>query len=327
MADLSTDYMGLKLRNPLIVASCSLTNSVEGIQRCTEAGAGAVVLKSLFEEQIEADTKEVEKHVWLAGHTEAYDYVRKIGVETSSQDYLNLLEKAKAAVTVPVIASLNCITPAWWTDYAKKVEAAGADAIELNVAVLPSDPRHSGHDIEKLYYRIVEDVKKSVGIPIAVKIGPYFTSMARVASELGDRGVSALVLFNRFYQFDINIDRLDLVPGYRFSTPEEINFTLRWISLLAGRVGCELSAATGIHDAIGIIKQLLAGATTVQVCSTLYIHGIGHIASMLSNLDAWMQKHHFASVGEFRGRLSQKDSDQPELYERLQYIKALTGIE
>jgi dihydroorotate dehydrogenase (fumarate) len=327
MADLSTDYMGLKLRNPLIVGSCSLTNSVEGIQRCADAGAGAVVLKSLFEEQIEADTKEVEKHVWLAGHTEAYDYVRKIGIETSSQDYLNLVEKAKAAVTIPVIASLNCITPAWWTDYAKKVENAGADAIELNLAVLPSDSRHSGEDIEKLHYRIVEDVSRSVSIPIAVKIGPYFTSMARVATELGDKGASALVLFNRFYQVDINIDRLDIVPGYRFSTPEEINFSLRWISLLAGRVGCELSATTGIHDASGMIKQLLAGAATVQVCSTLYIHGIGHIATMLSNLEAWMQKHHFTAVKDFQGRLSQKDSDRPELYERLQYIKALTGIE
>ncbi|MGD8978675.1 MAG: dihydroorotate dehydrogenase-like protein [candidate division WOR-3 bacterium] len=327
MADLSTDYMGLKLRNPLIVGRCSLTNSVEGIQRCADAGAGAVVLKSLFEEQIEADTKEVEKHVWLAGHTEAYDYVRKIGIETSSQDYLNLVEKAKAAVTIPVIASLNCITPAWWTDYAKKVENAGADAIELNLAVLPSDSRHSGEDIEKLHYRIVEDVSRSVSIPIAVKIGPYFTSMARVATELGDKGASALVLFNRFYQVDINIDRLDIVPGYRFSTPEEINFSLRWISLLAGRVGCELSATTGIHDASGMIKQLLAGAATVQVCSTLYIHGIGHIATMLSNLEAWMQKHHFTAVKDFQGRLSQKDSDRPELYERLQYIKALTGIE
>jgi dihydroorotate dehydrogenase (fumarate) len=327
MADLSTDYMGLKLRNPLIVGSCSLTNSVEGIQRCADAGAGAVVLKSLFEEQIEADTKEVEKHVWLAGHTEAYDYVRKIGIETSSQDYLNLVEKAKAAVTTPVIASLNCITPAWWTDYAKKVENAGADAIELNLAVLPSDSRHSGEDIEKLHYRIVEDVSRSVSIPIAVKIGPYFTSMARVATELGDKGASALVLFNRFYQVDINIDRLDIVPGYRFSTPEEINFSLRWISLLAGRVGCELSATTGVHDASGMIKQLLAGAATVQVCSTLYIHGIGHIATMLSNLEAWIQKHHFTAVKDFQGRLSQKDSDRPELYERLQYIKALTGIE
>jgi dihydroorotate dehydrogenase (fumarate) len=327
MADLATSFMGLKLRNPLVVASCSLTNSIEGIQRCADAGAGAVVLKSLFEEQIESDTREVERNVWLTGHTEAYDYVRKIGIETSSHDYLTLLEKAKQAVAIPVIASLNCITPGWWTDYAKKIEAAGADALELNVAVLPSDPRHSGHEIEKLYYRIVEDVTHSVKIPIAVKIGPYFTSMAGVATELIDKGASALVLFNRFYQVDINIDKLSLVPGYRFSTPEEINFSLRWISLLAGRVKCDLAATTGVHDASGVIKQLLAGAVTVQVCSTLYIHGIGHIANMLSNIETWMKKHHFEVVSDFRGRLSQKDSDRPELYERLQYIKALVGIE
>jgi dihydroorotate dehydrogenase (fumarate) len=327
MADLSSGYMGIKLRNPLIVASCSLTNSVEGVQRCADAGAGAVVLKSLFEEQIEADTKEVERHVWLAGHTEAYDYVRKIGIETSAQDYLNLLERTKQAVSIPVIASLNCITPGWWTDYAKKIETAGADGLELNVALLPSDPRHSSHEIEKIYYRIVEDVKKSVRIPIAVKIGPYFTSIASVASVLSDKGAAALVLFNRFYQFDINIDKLDLVPGYRFSTPEEINFSLRWISLLGGRVKCDLAAATGVHDASGVIKQLLAGAAAVQICSTLYIHGIGHIASILSNIETWMQKHHLRSVAEFRGRLSQKDSDRPELYERLQYIKSLVGIE
>jgi len=327
MANLSTSYMGLKLRNPLVVASCSLTNSVEGIQRCADVGAGAVVLKSLFEEQIEADTQEVERHVWLSGHAEAYDYVRKIGIETSSQDYLNLLESAKKAVTIPVIASLNCITPGWWTDYARKIEAAGADALELNVAVLPSDPRHSGHEIEELYYRIVGDVVESVKIPVAVKIGPYFTSMASVAAELSAKGAGALVLFNRFYQVDINIDKIELVPGYRFSTPEEINFSLRWISLLAGRIKCDLAANTGVHDAGGVVKQLLAGAATVQICSTLYIHGIGHISNMLSNIDGWMKKHHFESVSDFRGKLSQKDSDQPELYERLQYIKALVGID
>ncbi len=327
MANLATNFMGLKLRNPVVVASCSLTNSVEGVQRCADAGAGAVVLKSLFEEQIEADTKEVERHVWLSGHAEAYDYVRNIGIETSSQDYLAFLERAKKAVAIPVIASLNCITPGWWTDYARKIEAAGADALELNVAVLPSDPRHSGHDIEELYYRIVGDVVDSVSIPVAVKIGPYFTSMASVASDLCAKGAAALVLFNRFYQVDINIDKLDLVPGYRFSTPEEINFSLRWISLLAGRVKCDLAATTGVHDASGVIKQLLAGAATVQVCSTLYIHGIGHISNMISNMELWMKKHRFESVSDFRGRLSQKDSDRPELYERLQYIKALVGID
>jgi dihydroorotate dehydrogenase (fumarate) len=327
MADLSTDYMGLKLRNPLMVASCSLTNSVEGVQRCVDAGAGAVVLKSLFEEQIEADTREIERHVWLAGHAEAYDYVRKIGLETGAQDYLDLLGKAKNAVVAPVIASLNCITPGSWTDYAKKVESAGADAIELNVALLPSDPHHSSNEIENLYYDIVESVKKSVKIPVAVKIGPYFTSMAKVAVELCDRGAAALVLFNRFYQVDINVDKLNLVPGYRFSTPEEINLPLRWISLLAGRIKGDLAATTGVHEGGDVVKQLLAGASVVQLCSTLYVHGIGHISNMLSNIESWMKKHHFESVGQFRGMLSQKDSDRPELYERFQYIKALVGIE
>jgi dihydroorotate dehydrogenase (fumarate) len=327
MADLTTKYMGLELRNPLIVASCSLVNSVEGVQRCADAGAGAVVLKSLFEEQIEADTREIQKHVWLSGHTEAYDYVRRIGIETGEADYLILLEKAKKSVSVPVIASINCVTADWWADYAKKLESAGADGVELNTAILPSDPRHSSNDIEELYYNILEGVSASVQIPIAVKIGPYFTSLASVAQTLCAKGASALVLFNRFYQLDINIDKLNLVPGYRFSTPEEINVSLRWISLLAGRVKCDLAATTGVHDAPGFIKQLLAGASAVQICSTLYKHGIGHIAQILSTVEQWMKKHQFESVAQFQGRLSQKESEQPESYERLQYVKALVGIE
>ncbi len=327
MADLTTRYMGLELRNPLIVASCSLVNSVEGVQRCADAGAGAVVLKSLFEEQIEADTREIQKHVWLSGHTEAYDYVRRIGIEAGEQDYLSLLERTKKAVSIPVIASINCVTADWWADYARKLEAAGADGVELNIAVLPSDPRHSSNEIEKLYFDIVEGVRKNVTVPIAVKIGPYFTSLASVAEALCARGASALVLFNRFYQLDINIDKLNLVPGYRFSTPEEINVSLRWISLLAGRVKCDLAATTGVHDAPGFIKQLLAGAAAVQICSTLYKHGIGHIAQILSNVEQWMKRHQFESVAHFQGKLSQKESEQPESYERLQYVKALVGFE
>ena len=327
MADLAASYMGLKIRNPLIVASCSLVNSVEGVQRCADAGAGAVVLKSLFEEQIEAETKEIERHVWLAGHAEAYDYVRRIGIETGAQDYLNLVEAAKKSVSIPVIASLNCITPQWWTDYAKRIEAAGADALELNISILPSDPRHTSHDIEDLYYKILEGVENSVKIPVAVKIGPYFTSIAAIAKELCNRGASALVLFNRFYQLDINVDKLSLVPGYRFSAPEEISLSLRWISLLAGRINCDLAATTGVHDASGVVKQLLAGASAVQLCSTLYMHGIGHLATMISNLEHWMDTHHFESIEQFRGKLSQQESDRPELYERLQYIKALVGVE
>lgn len=327
MTDLSTKYLGLQLRNPLIVASCSLVKTVDGAQRCDDAGAGAVVLKSLFEEQIEADTKELEKHVWIAGHPEAFDYVREIGTELGSRDYLKLVEGTKKKLSIPVIASLNCITPKWWTEYAKKIEAAGADALELNIAVLPSDPNRSSDEIERLYFNILEGVRKSIKIPIAVKIGPYFTSMARMAHELCNRGASALVIFNRFYQFDINIDKLELVPGYRLSSREEINLPLRWISLLAGHVKCDLAAATGVHDGTGVIKQLLAGASAIQICSTLYLNGVEYIGNILSQIRTWMNKHNFQSVEQIKGKLSQEVSDRPEFYERLQYIKALVGIE
>lgn len=327
MADLSTNYVGLQLRNPIIVASCSLVNTVEGAEKCADAGAGAVVLKSLFEEQLEADTKALQQNVWLAGHAEAFDYVRNMGIELGSQDYLKLVEGAKKKLAIPIIASLNCITPTWWTDYAKRIERAGADALELNIAVLPSDTNRTGNEIEHLYFDILEAVKQSVKIPIAVKIGPYFTSIARMAHELCNRGASSLVLFNRFYQLDINIEKLALVPGYRLSSREEISLSLRWISLLAGRVKCDLAATTGVHDGIGVIKQLLAGASAVQVCSTLYLNGVKYIDTILTQIEEWMDQHTFDSIDQIKGKLSQMESDRPEFYERLQYIKALVGIE
>jgi len=327
MADLSTEYMGLSLSNPLIVASSGLTKSVDGVRKCADAGAGAVVLKSLFEEQIAAQAEDMEEHLWLYGHTEAFEYVSKMAMPLGPRDYLKLVEGAKAAVSIPVIASLNCITARWWKDYAKQIEAAGADGLELNISVMPSDPARTGLEIEKIYIDIVESLKGVVRIPVAVKIGPYFTSVARVAAELSERGVSALVLFNRFYQIDIDIDQMDIVPGIRFSSPDEMSLPLRWIAILAGSVECDLAASTGVHDGAGLIKQVLAGATAVQVCSTLYGNGVEHIGRILETVETWMQRHDFAKVGDFRGILSRQVTDRPELYERLQYIKLFTGIE
>ena len=328
MADLSTSYMGLSLQNPLMVASCSLTNTSEGVRRCADAGAGAIVLKSLFEEQIEAQIKEdLEQHLWLSGHVEAFEYVRGMSMEFGPAGYLKLVEEAKRAVSIPVIASLNCVSSKWWTDYAKRIASAGADALELNVAIMPSDPSHKPLTIERLYFDILGEVKSHLNIPIAMKIHPYFTSVAQMVEELCRRGVSALVLFNRFYKLDIDIEKLELAPGYRFSSPEEIYQSLRWITLLAGRIPCDLAASTGVHDAAGVIKHLLAGATTVQLCSTLYLNGIGQIATILGEMETWMLRHSFNSVDEVRGKLSQMQSPHPELYERLQYIKALVGIE
>ena len=327
MADLTTRYVGLELRNPLMVASCSLTKSVEGVERCAGAGAGAVVLKSLFEEQIQTEAVEMEEHLWLYGHSEAFEYVSKMAMPLGPRDYLKLIEDSKAKVSIPVIASLNCISPRWWTDYAKQIAAAGADALELNVSVMPSDPERTSEDIEKIHLDIVGSLKEAIDIPIAVKIGPHFTSIARMANRLAEQGASALVLFNRFYQIDIDTEKIDLAPGVRFSTPDEASLPLRWIGLLAGRINCDLAATTGVHDSTGFVKQLLAGATAVQVCSSLYINGVEQIGRILSGVEAWMKECGFKSVDDFRGRLSQAESEHPELYERLQYIKAFVGIE
>jgi dihydroorotate dehydrogenase (fumarate) len=230
-------------------------------------------------------------------------------------------------VDIPIIASLNCISPKWWADYARQIEAAGADGLELNISMMPSDPTRRGDEIEQIYYRILEEVKARIDIPIAVKIGPHFTSVARVAIELCRRGASALVLFNRFYQLDIDIDDIKLIPGYKLSSPQEMSLPLRWIALLAGRVNCDLAASTGVHDGTGAIKQLLAGATAVQICSTLYLNSTDRIGLMQKEMENWMKQHDFESLDQMRGVLSQMQSDDAELYERLQYIKALVGIE
>lgn len=327
MVDLSTRYMGLVLRNPLIVASSSLANTSEGVSRCADAGAGAIVLKSLFEEQIQAETEDLEEYSWILGHPEAFEYVREIGMSLGPREYLKLVEETKNAVSIPVIASLNCISPKWWVSYAKQIALAGADALELNISVMPSDPNRTSKEVEGLYFKIFEGIRTQIEIPIAVKIGPYFTSMARIADEFGRRGAAALVLFNRFYQLDIDIEKLELMPGPRFSSPQEMNLSLRWIALLAGRISCDLAASTGVHDGAGVIKHLLAGASAVQICSTLYIKGLKQIDRMLKEIEVWMGKHGFENIDQIRGKLSQMQSARPELYERLQYIKALVGIE
>lgn len=327
MVDLSVEYLGLKLANPLIVSSSSLTNSPEKVLRCQEAGAGAVVLKSLFEEQIEAHTRDLEEQAWPYPHPEAFDYLRQTGMRMGEEEYLELIKAAKKAVSIPVIASLNCISPRWWNDTAREIEAAGADALELNIALMPADFERSAEDIEKAYVRIVDNVRRVCSLPLAVKIGPYFTALPRLAEELRRAGASALVLFNRFYQLDIDIDRPAIVPGYHLSSPEEIYLSLRWIAILADRVGCGLAASTGVHDAAGVIKQLLAGASAVQVCSHLYLKGLERLSVMLEEIGSWMEKHGYLRVADFRGLMSREQSKQPDYYERLQYIKVLVGLE
>ncbi len=327
MSDLTTLYMGLKLRNPIIAASCSLTNTVDNIRKCEKAGAGAIVLKSLFEEQIQAEGRNLADGSHPSWHPEAFDYLSKAAMEMSESEYLRLVKGAREHVSIPIIASLNCISAEGWMDYAEKLQNVGADALEINVALLPSDPKRSAAEIEDGYYRIIEKLRKQIRIPIALKIGPYFTSMTRIAAESVFRGINALVLFNRFYLFDIDLERLKTVPGSRFSGPDEYHQSLRWTALLAGRYKLDISASTGIHDAQTALKFILAGATTIQLCSVLYRHGVDHIGTILNGMTEWMSRHSIASLADIRGKLSQMQSPEPELFERLQYIKALVGIE
>ncbi len=327
MSSVSTTYMGLELNNPLLVASCSLSKNLDGIRKIADAGAGAVVLKSLFEEQLQIETAELERHIGPSWHTEAFDYVQNMGMQLGPKEYVALVEKAKAELKLPLIASLNCISTKWWAEYAKKLENAGADALELNISFLPGDPERESGEIENLYLEAVDSVKGTVHIPIAVKLGPYFTSLISLGSKLCRKGISALVLFNRFYQVDIDIDKLAFTTGASFSTPEEMSLPLRWTALLSDRIDCDFAATTGVHDAAGVIKMLLAGATVVQLCSTLYQHGLEQIAVILNEVQAWMDGHGFTDLAQLRGKLSREQGEQAQLLERLQYIKALVGVE
>jgi dihydroorotate dehydrogenase (fumarate) len=327
MAYLSVQYLGKTLSSPIIVSSSSLTGTVEGVKKCADAGAGAVVLKSLFEEQIEA---EMDNNGGDASpeyiHPETEDYFREMGKHLGPADYLKLIEGAKKSVSVPVFASLNCAADPWWTRYAEQIATSGADGIELNIARMPRGIKEDSESVENRIVDIVEKVNKEVPLPLAVKIGPYFSSLPRLAARLKKAGASGIVLFNRFYQMDIDIEGMKIAPGYQFSGPGELYTSLRWISILSGQIECDFAASTGVHDGKAVIKQLLAGAAAVQVCSVLYQKGFGEIRKMNAEIEEWMGRHKFAGIADFKGKLSQIESASPEAYERLQYIKALTGI-
>ncbi len=322
MADLSTRFMGLDLRNPVIVASSGLTSSLERLKACEEAGAGAVVLKSIFEEQIIAEVDGVV----AAGetpyaHTEAADYIRNYGRENAVRRFIELVSGAKKELAIPVIASIHCVSAGGWTDFAKRVEQAGADAIELNIFVLPSDTERDGRSYEQVYFDVLAAVKEQVTIPVALKIGSRFSSIAHMARSLAESGADALVMFNRFARFDFDIEEMEVVSASYLSSPDEMLIPLRWIALLSGELPCDLVATTGVHDGKAVVKQLLAGAAAVELCSVLYQHGVSRIGPILEEVSVWMDAHGFASIAEFRGKMSQEASADPASYERVQFMK------
>ena len=322
MVKMNTKYMGLNLKNPVVVASSGLTNSVDRIKELEEAGAAAVVLKSIFEEQINSEVSHLMNKDPQNLYPEAEDYIWNYTRNNSITKQLSLVTEAKKATGIPVIGSINCISSAEWVSFAKDFENAGADALELNVFVVPTDRNTTAEDIERIYLDIVSQVRRVVKIPIAVKIGIYFTNLVALTNRLMGAGANAVVLFNRFYEPDINIEKLELTASEVFSSPGDMRRTLRWTGLLSSALPTlEIAASTGIHDGEAVIKQLLAGARVTQVCSTVYINGAQQIATILSDLQSFMRKWNFKTIDDFRGRLSYAKIPDPQMYERSQFMK------
>jgi dihydroorotate dehydrogenase (fumarate) len=320
--------MGLKLKNPIIVGSSGLTNSVENIKEAAANGAAAVVLKSLFEEQIKHSASHtIVQDEYSNYYPEAEDYIRNYTRHNDVDRYIKLIRDAKQAVDIPVIASINCVSSYEWIEFAKKIEEAGADGLELNMFVLPSDPQHSGEQNEKVYFEVLEKVTKLVKIPISLKISYYFSSLSKMALKLSWTGISGLVFFNRFFSPDIDIEKFEIKASNVFSHPEELAISLRWVAMMSTKVHCDIAASTGIHDGKAMIKQLLAGAKAVQIASVLYKKGFQEIGIMLEELEKWMTKHNFQTTDEFVGKMSVKEADNPAAYERVQFMKHFSGIE
>jgi dihydroorotate dehydrogenase (fumarate) len=324
--DLSTTYMGLELKNPIIVSSSRLTSDIKNVIACAENGAGAIILKSLFEEQLLADTGKLmdqdDQYFW---YPEAVDYLNSHAREQGFAEYISLIQEAKEATKVPIIASINCVTAKEWPKFAAKLEEAGADGLELNISIMPFDENLSSQELEKKYIEIVSEVKRYVNIPVAVKIGCMFTNLISLVKGFEEAKADGVVLFNRFFQPDIDIENERVVMGEVFSNPEEMTQSLRWISLLSGHVKPDLAANTGIHTAEGLIKQLLAGAAATQICTTLYINGIDYIQVLLSDLESWAKARNYSSLSQFQGKLS-KVQENTAAFARVQYLKkTLTG--
>lgn len=323
--DLSTTYMGLKLRNPLIVSSSRITSSVDDIKKCSDYGAGAIVLKSLFEEQFLANSNRLmdqdQKYFW---YPEAIDFINEHSKDYGIKNYLKLIRDAKSVTNIPIIASVNCVTALEWPRYAKELEEAGADGIELNVFIVPKDEKIASLELEDLYVKVVEEVKKYVSIPVAIKIGPFFTNGFNMTNRLCQAGVDGIVVFNRFYRPDIDIDSEEISRPNYLSCPQEMGQPLRWVSLFSSRVKCDIAGNTGIHEGSGMIKMLLAGASAVQVCSTLYVNGLGYIDTMVNDLKKWMTWKGYNNIDEFKGKLTKKH-ENIAAFERVQFLKQALG--
>jgi dihydroorotate dehydrogenase (fumarate) len=324
MERLATTYLGLQLKNPIIVGSSPLTSSLDKLKKCEDSGAGAVVVKSIFEEQIDSDANRM-----MAGtdeystHADAQDFIENASRNYYIDAYLLLVEQATAALDIPVIASVNCKSKGSWLDYVQRFADVGADALELNHFILPSDLKVDGEQIEKDYFEVVRSARKAFSLPLALKISSQFTALAHVIKQFDTIGVDGLVLFNRFYQPDIDIAKLSIKPSVKLSTPDDYAQALQWTALTSAYLNCDVCASTGIHSGETAVKMLLSGAKAVQVCSAVMLNGHGVIKDMLDGIVKWMDEHEAQSFVDFRGKLAHKRMDDPSHWERAQYMKSL----
>ncbi|HXG34782.1 MAG TPA: dihydroorotate dehydrogenase-like protein [Bryobacteraceae bacterium] len=328
MPDLSTTYLGLNLKNPVVVSPSPLCEEIGNIVQMEDAGAAAVVLHSLFEEQILIESQALDQGLSLGveSFAESLSYFPDMtAYNLGPEGYLEHIRKAKQAVNIPVIASLNGVTTGGWIKYARLMQEAGADALELNIFYLANDPAMSGAEVEELYTSLVSHVKASVRIPVAVKLGPYFSSMAHMAKKLDEAGADGLVLFNRFYQPDFDLENLEVVPALHLSTPHELLLRLHWVATLYGQVRADLAVTGGVHTAHDVLKAMMAGARVAMMTSALLRHGIDHIRTVLRDLVEWMEEHEYESVRQMQGSMSRRNVPDPSAFSRANYMKVLSS--
>ncbi|UCD99918.1 MAG: dihydroorotate dehydrogenase-like protein [Chloroflexota bacterium] len=336
MVDLSTSYLGLKLKNPLVASASPLSQKVETVQQLERAGIAAVVMYSLFEEQIIYDSLRLDRDLTQGteSYAEALSFFPDLAAHTNLNQYnigpdvyIENLSKLKESVEIPVIGSLNGVTNGGWIEYAKKIEDAGADALELNIYNLPTDPGISAQEIENEYLSLVRSIRGSIGIPIAIKLSPFFTNLPNFAQNLVEAGVNGLVLFNRFYQPDLDLEELEVVPSLVLSNSQELRLPLRWIAILFGRIAADFALTTGIHTAEDVLKATMAGASVSMAASTFLKYGIDHGTEILEGISSWMEEHEYESITQMKGSMSQQSVAEPAAFERANYIKVLSSFD
>jgi len=326
MIDLSTEYMGLKLKNPIIAASSGMTDSVDKIKKLAENGVAAVVLKSLFEEQIRMEIDSLAMNNMFNSYADTENYIAFYTKENTVNEYLKLIQDAKKEVEIPIIASINCYSMGQWVEFAQRIEKAGADGIELNMFILPGDTEAKGESIEQKYFDIIESIGKHTKLPVAVKLGYYFSGMAEIFKRISETKIKGMVLFNRFYSPDVDLEKEEIVSSRIFSLPEENSMCIRWIGMLSGKLSADIAASTGITDGNDVLKNILVGAKAVQVASVLYKNKPDYIPQMLQQIESWLKQKGYGSLNEIRGKLNYSKLNM-ERYERAQFMKYYSSYE